>query len=165
MPLTRPEPLADLHELNDFFCGVSSLDDWLKRRARANQVSGASRSFVVADNHKVVGYYALASGAIAVASSAGRFRRNMPDPIPVAILGRLAIDRSQQGRALGRALFRDCALRIAHAADTIGIRGIVVHAISEQAKVFYQALGFDPSPAEPMTLMVTLADIRKLSDE
>ncbi|HUN99535.1 MAG TPA: GNAT family N-acetyltransferase [Bradyrhizobium sp.] len=162
MPLTRPEPLSDLHELNDFFSGVSSLDDWLKRRARANQVSGASRTFVVADQRKVVGYYALASGALAVASSVGRFRRNMPDPIPVAVLGRLAIDRAQQGRGLGRALFRDCALRVTHAADTIGIRGIVVHAISDQAKAFYQALGFDPSPADPMTLMVTLADIRRL---
>jgi GNAT superfamily N-acetyltransferase len=110
----------------------------------------------------VVGYYALASGAIAVATSVGRFRRNMPDPIPVAVLGRLAIDRSQQGRGLGRALFRDCALRVAHAADSIGIRGIVVHAISEQAKAFYQAVGFDPSPSEPMTLMVSLADIRDL---
>lgn len=162
MPLARPEPLSDLHELNEFFSGVSSLDDWLKRRARANQVSGASRTFVVADQRKVVGYYALASGAITVASSVGRFRRNMPDPIPVAVLGRLAIDRRQQGRGLGRALFRDCALRVAHAADTIGIRGIVVHAISDQAKAFYQALGFDPSPADPMTLMVTLAEIRRL---
>jgi GNAT superfamily N-acetyltransferase len=163
VPLSRPEPLNDAHELNDFFCGIASLDDWLKKRARPNQVSGASRTFVVADNHKAVGYYALASGAITVEASVGRFRRNMPDPIPVAILGRLAIDRSQQGRGLGRAMFRDCALRVAHAADTIGIRGIVVHAISEQAKAFYQALGFDPSPAEPMTLMVTLADIRDLS--
>jgi GNAT superfamily N-acetyltransferase len=162
VPLTRPEPLADIHELNDFFCGVNSLDDWLKRRARANQVSGASRTFVAAVDHKVVGYYALASGAIATASSVGRFRRNMPDPIPVAVLARLAIDRSQQGRGLGRTLFRDCALRVAHAADSIGIRGIVVHAISDQAKAFYQALGFDPSPAEPMTLMVTLGDIRQL---
>jgi GNAT superfamily N-acetyltransferase len=162
VPLSRPEPLADGHELNDFFSGVSSLDDWLKRRARANQVSGASRTFVVAVDHKAVAYYALASGAIAVASSGGRFRRNMPDPIPVAVLGRLAVDRAQQGRGLGRALFRDCALRVAHAADTIGIRGIVVHAISEQAKAFYQALGFEPSPAEPMTLMVTLQDIRGL---
>jgi GNAT superfamily N-acetyltransferase len=162
LPLTRPEPLSDLHELNDFFSGVSSLDDWLKRRAQANQVSGASRTFVLADGRKVVGYYALASGAIAVASGVGRFRRNMPDPIPVVVLGRLAIDRAQQGRGLGRALFRDCALRVAHAADTIGIRGIVVHAISDQAKAFYEALGFDPSPAEPMTLMVTLADIKHL---
>lgn len=162
MPLSRPEPLTDVHELNDFFSGVASLDDWLKRRARANQVSGASRTFVVCEDRRVIGYYALASGAIAVASSVGRFRRNMPDPIPVAVLGRLAVDRAQQGRGLGRALFRDCALRVAHAADTIGIRGIVVHAISEQAKAFYQALGFDPSPAEPMTLMVTLGDIRRL---
>ncbi len=160
MAFSRPQPLADAHELNDFFSGVSSLDDWLKRRARANQVSGASRTFVVADNHKVVGYYALASGAIALDSSVGRFRRNMPDPIPVAVLGRLAVDRARQGRGLGRALFRDCALRVAHAADTIGIRGIVVHAISDQAKAFYVALGFDPSPVGPMTLMVTLADIR-----
>ena len=162
MTLQRPEPLNDLHELSDFFCGVPSLDDWLKRRARVNQVSGASRTFVVADGQRVVAYYALASGAIAVQASPGRFRRNMPDPIPVAVLGRLAIDRAQQGRGLGRALFRDCALRIAQAADTIGIRGIVVHAISEQAKAFYLALGFDPSLADPMTLVVTLADIRKL---
>lgn len=162
MALSPPEPLADAHELNDFFCGVGSLDDWLRRRARANQVSGASRTFVVADNRRVVGYYALASGGIAVESGVGRFRRNMPDPIPVAVLGRLAIDRLQQGRGLGRALFRDCALRVANAADTLGIRGIVVHAISDQAKAFYLALGFEPSPAEPMTLMVTLADIRHL---
>jgi len=78
------------------------------------------------------------------------------------VLGRLAIDRSQQGRGLGRALFRDCALRVVQAADTIGIRGIVVQAISDQAKAFYQGLGLDPSPADPMILMVTLADIRKL---
>jgi GNAT superfamily N-acetyltransferase len=162
LPLSRPEPLAETHDLNDFFSGVSSLDDWLKRRARPNQVSGASRTFILAEERRVIGYYALASGAITVADSTGRFRRNMPDPIPVAVLGRLAIDRSQQGRGLGRALFRDCALRVAHAADAIGIRSILVHAISEQAKAFYLALGFDPSPSEPMTLMVTLADIREL---
>ena len=162
MTLLRPEPLNELHELGDFFCGVPSLDDWLKRRARANQVSGASRTFVVADGRRVVAYYALASGGIAVQAAPGRFRRNMPDPIPVAVLGRLAIDRAQQGRGLGRALFRDCALRVAHAADTLGIRGIVVQAISEQAKAFYLALGFDSSPDDPMTLMVTLADVRKL---
>lgn len=86
----------------------------------------------------------------------------MPDPIPVVVLGRLAVDRSQQGRGVGRALFRDGALRVLHAADTIGIRGIVVHAISEQAKSFYQALGFESSPIEPMTLMVTLSDLRDL---
>jgi GNAT superfamily N-acetyltransferase len=160
LPLTRPEPLSDTHDLAEFDSGVASLDDWLRRRARANQASGASRSFVLADEKRVVGYYALASGAIAIGTSVGRFRRNMPDPIPVAVLGRLAIDKAQQGRGLGRALFRDCAMRVAQAADAIGIRGIVVHAISEEAKAFYLALGFEPSPQEPMTLMVTLADIR-----
>lgn len=162
MPFSRPEPLADAHALGDFACGASLLDDWLKRRARANQVSGASRTVVVTGHHRVVGYYALASGGIAVATSVGRFRRNMPDPVPVVVLGRLAIDRSQQGKGLGRALFRDCALRVAQAADIIGIRGIIVHAISEQACAFYQAVGFDPSPVDPMTLMVTLSDIRHL---
>ena len=90
----------------------------------------------------------------------GRFRRNMPDPIPVAVLGRLAVDLEFHGRGLGRALFRDAAQRVIHAADAIGIRGIVVHAISEDAKKFYLALGFDLSPHEPMTLMVTLSDVR-----
>lgn len=107
-----------------------------------------------------MGYYALASGAITVESAPGRFRRNMPNPIPVAILARLAIDSGWHGKGIGRALFRDAALRVAQAADVIGIRGIVVHAISEEAKKFYMALGFDPSPREPMMLMVTLADIR-----
>lgn len=164
MPFSRPEPLAAAHALGDFACGASSLDDWLKRRAWANQVGGASRTVVVTDGNRVVGYYALASGGIAVTAGVGRFRRNMPDPIPVVVLGRLAIDRSQQGKGLGRALFRDCALRVAQAADIIGIRGIVVHAISEQACAFYQAIGFDPSPIDPMTLMVTLSDIRHLTE-
>ena len=108
----------------------------------------------------MVGYYALASGSIAVQDAPGRFSRNMPNPIPVVVLARLAVDRAYQGRGLGRALFRDSARRVANAADAIGIRGVVVHAVSEQAKAFYLALGFDPSPRDPMTLMVTLPDLR-----
>lgn len=160
MPLSAPEPLAETHELAEFTSGVASLDDWLKRRARGNQASGATRTFVVTQERRVVAYYAIASGGISVDSALGRFRRNMPDPIPVALLGRLAIDNSWQGRGLGRALFRDCAGRVLQAADTIGIRGIVVHAISEQAKGFYLALGFESSPLDPMTLMVTLSDVQ-----
>jgi GNAT superfamily N-acetyltransferase len=84
----------------------------------------------------------------------------MPDPIPVVVLARLAVDKNYQGRGLGRALFRDAAQRVANAADTIGIRGIVVHAISKEARKFYLALGFDSYPAEAMTLVVTLRDLR-----
>ena len=160
--LLPPEPLGEQHELGDFASGEATLDDWLKRRARANQVSGASRTYVVCEDvgEPVVGYYALASGVVAVEAAPGRFRRNMPNPIPVVVLARLAVDHRWQGLGIGRGLFRDAALRVAHAADAIGIRGIVVHAISEEAKAFYLALGFDPSPLEPMTLMVTLGDLR-----
>jgi GNAT superfamily N-acetyltransferase len=158
--LSSPEPLSGDHQTDSFDSGESVLDDWLRRRARANQVSGASRTYVVCEVKVVVACYALASGAIAQAVVPGRFRRNMPDPIPVAVLARLAVDRNHQGRGLGRALFRDAARRVAHAADVIGIRGIVVHAISEEARKFYIALGFDPCPAEAMTLVVTLQDVR-----
>ncbi len=95
-----------------------------------------------------------------VENAPGRFRRNMPNPIPVAVLARLAVDERWQGHGIGRALFRDAARRVVHAAETIGIRGIVVHAISEEARRFYLALGFDASPVDPMTLMVTLSDVR-----
>jgi GNAT superfamily N-acetyltransferase len=159
-PLSHPEPLAAHHRIESFISGEASLDEWLKRRARANQVSGASRTYVVCEQEEVIGFYTLASGAVTVDSVPGRFRRNMPNPIPVAVLARLAVDRAHQGRGLGRALFRDAARRVSHAADAIGIRGIVVHAISDDAKKFYIALGFDQCPREPMTLVVTLSDIR-----
>jgi GNAT superfamily N-acetyltransferase len=162
--LLPPEPLAEAHDFADFRSGEASLDDWLKRRARANQASGASRTYVVCEGRRVMGYYALASGMITVENAPGRFRRNMPNPIPVAVLARLAVDQDWQGQGVGRALFRDAARRVAQAADAIGIRGIVVHAISEEAKGFYLALGFDPSPQEPMTLMVTLSDVRAVDE-
>ena len=160
MALSRPELLAGHHDLENFASGESSLDDWLRRRARTNQLSGASRTYVVAEDGRVVGYYALASGAVATDAVTGRFRRNMPDPVPVVIQGRLAIDRAWQGRGLGRGLFRDAAQRVVQAADTIGIRGILVHAISEQARNFYLALGFEQCPSQPMMLVVTLTDLR-----
>jgi len=160
--LLAPEPLANRHEFEEFRSGEASLDDWLKRRARANQLSGASRTYAVCEGERVVGYYALASGAVTVENAPVRFRRNMPNPIPVAVLARLAVDRDWQGHGIGRALFRDAARRVAQAADAIGIHGIVVNAISDAAKDFYVKLGFDPSPSEPMTLLVTLADIRAI---
>lgn len=165
MPLSPPAPLAGDHLTADFNSGEASLDDWLRRRARANQLSGASWTYVVCDGKQVAGYYALASGAILQVAVPGRFRRNMPGPIPVAILARLAVDRRQQGRGIGRALFRDAARRVFHAADTIGIRGIIVHAVSEEARRFYVALGFDACPREAMALLVTLSDLRATPED
>ena len=157
--LRAPEPLNPDHDITGFDCGVASLNNWLERRAAANQVSGASRTFVVREDSKVVGYYALASSAVAPAAAPGRFRRNMPDPVPVVVLGRLAVATSHHAKGLGRALFKDAAQRVIHAADAIGIRGLVVHALSEEAKAFYLRLGLDESPLDPMTLMITVADL------
>tara|TARA_R110001583_G_scaffold180533_1_gene337623 strand:- start:821 stop:1312 length:492 start_codon:yes stop_codon:yes gene_type:complete len=160
MTLSAPTPIGPEHDTESFDSTEPSLDYWLKRRALKNQASGASRTFVVCEGSQVKAYYALASGAVVASHTPGRFKRNMPDPIPVVVLGRLAIDRSYQGAGLGRALVRDAGLRVIQAADAIGIRGMVVHALSESAKEFYQRLGFNPSPLDPMMLMVTLSDLR-----
>lgn len=158
MALQAPDLLTAAHALTAFDSGVASLDDWLRRRALANQLSGASRIYVVAtpDNH-VVGYYALASGALARVDAPGRIKRNMPDPVPMAVIGRLAVDRSMQGRGLGVALLQDAVLRVQQAASIVGIRGILVHAISEEARAFYEHHGFIPSVGDPLTLVLSTA--------
>jgi GNAT superfamily N-acetyltransferase len=158
--VSAPILLDDRHVFDSFDCGVLALDEWLRRRARANAKDGATRTYVACDSPQVVGYYALAAGAVEVAGAPGRFRRNMPDPIPVVVLGRLAVDRSQHGKGVGRALFRDATLRVIQAADIIGVRGLLVDAISAEAKAFYLALGMTVSPLDPMTLMVTFADLK-----
>lgn len=154
--LSAPSALDGLHDLGPFSSGNDALDDWLRRRARANQISGASRTYVVADDRRVVAYYCLSSGALDLAEAPGAVRRNMPDPIPMAILGRLAVDRQWQGKGLGVALLQDAVLRTAQAASIMGIRGLLVHAISDAAKAFYEHHGFTASPRHPMTLVLSL---------
>ena len=138
------------------------LDEWLKKRALANEESGASRTYVVTAGGRVVGYYALATGAVAQQDATGKVRRNMPDPIPVMVLGRLAIDKGYQRRGLGLGLLRDAVLRTLQAASIGGIRAILLHAISEDAKRFYERCGFSESPLDPMTMMVSIADAEKI---
>jgi predicted N-acetyltransferase YhbS len=158
--LAAPGPLGLQHQVATFESGVAALDVLLKQRALKNQLSGASRTFVACEGVRVMAYYALAASAVTVDAAPGRFRRNVPDPIPVVVLGRLAVDQSLQARGLGRALVRDAGLRVLQAADAIGVRGILVHALSADARVSYERLGFEPSPLEPLTLMITLADLR-----
>jgi GNAT superfamily N-acetyltransferase len=124
-----------------------------------NQTAGASRTYVLAINDRVVGYYSIAAAAIAISEAPSRIRRNMPDPIPMAVLGRLAIDRTMQGRGLGRLMLRDAVLRTAQAAQIIGMRGILLHALSPSAKQFYEQAGFRESPGNPMLLMVSMQDV------
>jgi GNAT superfamily N-acetyltransferase len=155
--LGSPEPLTASHRVDEFQCGEPSLDEWLKRRALANQASGASRTFVVAgEGGRVSGYYALAAGAVALESATGKVRRNMPDPVPVMVLGRLAVDRGAQGRKLGAALLQDAVKRAVAVSNNAGVRALLVHALHERAKQFYEHYGFRASPTHALTLMLRL---------
>mgnify|MGYP000172406328 CR=1 FL=1 len=152
-----PEPLSALHLLEDFECGEPVLDDWVKRRALANQSSGASRTFVVADqDRRVCGYYAMAAGAVAHQLATGGIRRNMPDPVPVMVLARLAVDRRAQGRHLGASLLQDAVNRAVAVSRNAGVRALLVHALNDKAKQFYERYGFQAAPTRPMTLMLRL---------
>ena len=153
--------MTAVHRLDEFECGEASLDVWLKRKALANQASGASRTFVVADEERCVrGYYAMAAGAVARQQATGGIRRNMPDPIPVMVLGRLAVDRDAQGLHLGAALLQDAVNRAVAVSQNAGVRALIVHALHEQAKQFYEHFGFQPSPAHSMTLMLRLSSVK-----
>ncbi len=160
--ITAPAPLAPDHELDSFDSGVAPLDDWLKRRARRNEAEGASRTFVSCVGRRVIGYYCLAAGSVLHADAVGTVRRNMPDPVPVVLLGRLAVDRGWQGKGIGGDLLSDAVLRVLAAAESVGVRAILVHAICERAKAFYEAHGFRPSPLDPMALMITIDEAARM---
>ena len=153
-----PQPIKPEHDLKDFDSGNLELDDWLRKRALKNEDSGASRTYVVTVEQKVNAYYCLANGSVVNTSAPSRVRRNMPDPIPVMVIGRLAVDYNWQSQGIGRALLRDAVLRTLQAATIAGIRAILVHALNEEAKQFYEKCGFISSPVAPMTLMVTIKD-------
>lgn len=159
--IRSPEHLTSDHKLSDFDSGVPALDDWLASRVFSNEQSGASRTYGVCAGSEVIGYYSLAAGAVACSEALGRVRRNMPDPIPVMILGRLAVDRKWQGRGIGQGMLRDAVIRTIQAADIAGMRALLVHAISEEAKRFYKSHGFSESSVSPMTLMIRISDAAK----
>lgn len=152
--LSAPRLLAADDYLEDFDCGVSVLNEWLKRRAIANHVSGASRSYVVCCGSKVVGYYCLSAGAIAVSTATGSIRRNMPDPIPAIILGRLAVDLSAKGKGLGAGLLLHAIQQTQDAAKIAGVRALLVHAKDKSSADFYRHFRFVPSTLDPMVLML-----------
>ncbi len=159
LTLRAPELLSPDHLVSAFACGEAVLDDWLKRRALANQSSGASRTFVVTnDEQQVMGYYALAAGAVAHQSASRNIRQNMPDPIPVMVLARLAVDVRAQRAKLGTALLKDALQRCLLVSQQAGVRALLVHALNERAQQFYQHYGFKTSPAHPMTLMMRLPE-------
>lgn len=151
-----PELLNNNHNLEYFDCGEESLNNWLRCHALKNQQNQASRTFVVCKENTVIGFYALAAGSVTHQFLSGALKRNMPDPIPVIVLGRLAIDIKHQGKKLGGALLKDVVLRAKAVSQQVGVRALLVHVLNENAKQFYLNYGFQPSPIDEMLLMLKL---------
>jgi len=156
--ITSPVTLNAAHILSEFRCGEAVLDDWIRLRGLKNQSTGAARTFVVCreNTSQVVGFYSLATGSVTHAVAPGGLRRNMPDPIPVIILAKLAVDVNFHGKGLGADLLHDAVLRICRVAENIGVRAVMVHALTDSAKQFYQDHGFLPSLTQEKTLFLRL---------
>jgi predicted N-acetyltransferase YhbS len=154
--ITAPAAISSTHNLTDFNCGVPSLNDWLKRQALKNEGGGASRTFVVCKDMQVIGFYSLATGSVHRHEAPGKIKRKMPEPIPVMILARLAVDTQWQNKGIGRGLLKDAVSRTVQAAKYAGMRALVVHALSDDAKLFYLRHGFQESPLNQYTLMLSL---------
>jgi GNAT superfamily N-acetyltransferase len=161
MGITTPEPIFPNHNFANFTCGKQALDDWLIKKALKNQTDGGSRSFVVMDSDldQVVGYYCISTGLISHELAPGNVRRNMPDPIPVILLGRLAVDVGYVNQGIGRGLMKDCYKRAASVAEQVGVRALLVHALDEESRQYYLHLGFTESTIQERTLMLRIKDI------
>ena len=160
-----PAPITADHALANFDSGELSLDEWLKKRAFRNHASGASRCFVLCAGADVIAYYSLSAGAISHEAAPKAMRRNMPDPLPVLLLSRLAVDRRYHNQGIGQALLRDAMLRAVNVAGDAGVFALLVHALSDQARQFYLSRGFVKSPLQPMTLFMTIETIHLILAE
>jgi GNAT superfamily N-acetyltransferase len=168
VPCSRPEPLARRHLLDEFECGEYGLDDWLKRYARAAQAAGSARVFVTtSDGTSVIGYYALAACQVEPDEATARLLKGelKRRPVPAVLLARLAVDRRHQGGGGGRSLLQDAVLRCLQAADSIGVRAMLVHAKHERARAWYEPYGFEPSPTDPLHLMLLIKDLGAFANE
>ncbi len=161
-PLFEIEKLRREHPLKGFDCGNESLNGWLREYAWANQQADSSKTYVALSGSTVAGYYALTAGSVHKHESPQRIAKGLANhPIGVVLLARLAVDRSQHGKGLGKALLFDALSRIEEAADIVGVRAVMVHAIDDEARRFYEHFEFEASPVDPFLLMLLLKDLRR----
>ena len=160
---SKPHKLTAQDDVRGFDCGQPDLDGWLEKYALVNQKAAMATVFVTSSENRVAGYYALATGGVERANAPERVVRGVPaHPVPVILLTRLAVDSTVQGKGLGRALLRDALVRVANAAEEIGVRALLIHAKDDQAKKFYMRNGeFEPSPTDPLHLFLLMKDLRK----
>jgi GNAT superfamily N-acetyltransferase len=166
-PLSKVERISESHDVSRFDCGGhESLNEWLKRFALTNERNESARTYVVHRNGLVVGYYSISAGSVSVEEAPARISKGLArHPIPVILLARLAVDKDERGAGLGKALLQDALRRIAQAADIVGARAVLVHAIDEQARKFYEHFDFEPSPVHDLQLMLLMKDLRKALEE
>ena len=167
LPLSKVEAISESHDVSRFDCGGhESLNDWLQRFAVTNQRNESARTYVVHRNRFVVGYYSISAGSVAVEEAPTRISKGLAcHPIPVILLARPAVDKDEKGTGLGKALLKDALARIAQAADIVGARAVLVHAIDEPARRFYEHFDFEPSPIHELQLMLLMKDLRKALQE
>lgn len=163
MGIIAPRVLSNIDEIGSFGCGVESLDLWLKKQALKAQVRGTAKTYVVVDSEtkSVVGYYAIAMGSVSRDIASNALRRNSPDPIPMVVLARLAVDVNYQGKGIAVGLLKDCILRSIAAMDVVGGAGILVHALDDEAQSFYTKFGFKESLIDRLVLMARICDLTK----
>jgi GNAT superfamily N-acetyltransferase len=155
-----PAPIDSTQDASDFICGREALDVWLKTLALKAE-GRTARTYAACDGNVVIGYYCLATGSVTRAAAPGNVRRNAPDPIPVMIIGRLAVDRRYQGRGIGSAMLRDALRRVLQASEVVGCGAVVVHAIDDAAGAFYALHGFEEFPVGSRTMFLPLETLRR----
>ncbi|MDJ0675383.1 MAG: GNAT family N-acetyltransferase [Calothrix sp. MO_167.B42] len=158
--INSPQPLTSKHNVSDFKSKSEPLNKWLKEKALKNHEGDTARTYVVTVENQVIGYYCLAASSVARLTATSKVKRNAPDSIPCMLIGRLAVDVEWEGRGIGSGLLRDAIFRTLNVAEIAGVRCILVHAKDEESKNFYLKRRFQESPVQPLTLMMTLKDIR-----
>jgi GNAT superfamily N-acetyltransferase len=159
----EPVALEAWHRTENFQCGVLSLDGWLRKHAMQSHRSGGSRVFVTTETDPdIAGYYALAAGAVMPREATARLVRGLAanQPVPIVLLGRLAVDIRHRGQHLGRSLLLDAMMRVLQAGELIGIRALLIHAIDKRAREWYAQFGFERSPTHPLHLLLLIKDLR-----
>jgi GNAT superfamily N-acetyltransferase len=160
-----PQRIKPEHKLHDFDCQESSLNDWLKKRALKNDLQDASRTYVVCCGEQIIAYYSLHLGCIKHSEAMGKIKRNMPDPIPAIVLGRLAVDVNHQGKGIAKALIKDMFLRALQVSELAGTKAVLVKALNENVTLFYQSFGFIQSKTDPLLLMKAISEVRSSFEE
>lgn len=158
--IVAPQPLKERHDTSKFDCGISSLNEWIKKRALKNEALGASRTYVICCKNVIIGYYSLSVGSVEPERVPSSLKRNMPKSIPIMLLGRLAVDKNYHSQKLGSSLLRDALLRTLQVSQDVGIKAMMVEAISNDAKNFYKKFGFRNSPIEERLLFITMEEVK-----